>query len=127
MTPNDKLPEETYNKVLSDAVAYDKERKMQVAYQDGATAWAGWKLRFDELQAQAKAMADALEKHKEAYDYLAKEAERKYTEAYENDTKPVAATLMFNMLHKSYIEASRRTSEALQQFKDWKEVKDGIH
>lgn len=53
MAPNDKLlPEETYNKVLGDAVAYDKERKMQVAYYDGATAWAGWKVRFDELQAE---------------------------------------------------------------------------
>lgn len=67
-TPNDKLPEEIQEQIKNAA-----ETRRAGAYNDsfargfysgeitGATAWAGWKVKHDELQAQAQGMADALE------------------------------------------------------------------
>lgn len=68
----DKLPEEMQEQINNEAdlygfvVPYDGSNTFYIddkvkGYQAGATAWAAWKVRYDELQAQAQRMADALE------------------------------------------------------------------
>jgi hypothetical protein len=55
MTPNDKLPAEMQKQIEMDANDYaalfkhgDEYRKY--GYQDGATAYAPWKVKYDELR-----------------------------------------------------------------------------
>lgn len=74
MTP-DKLPEEIHDTIKAEAKLYDQSYYTHLSqhshkapsdhYQAGATAWAPWKVKYDELQAQAQRMADALEALKE--------------------------------------------------------------
>lgn len=49
MTPH-KLPQEIADKIKSDASAYSDISRF-IAYTRGATAWAPWKVKHDELQA----------------------------------------------------------------------------
>lgn len=70
MTP-DKLPVDVRKNIWAEAERYAEEKVKAVneehfnvynAHIAGATAWAGWKVKHDELQAQAQCMADALGK-----------------------------------------------------------------
>lgn len=71
---NDKLPEEMQEQISKDADEYARTfsgtRSIKRPYIEGATAWAIWKVRCDELQDQAKRMADALEAWIKADDKL---------------------------------------------------------
>lgn len=70
-TPNDKLPEEIRKQINYEATtktAFREDRDCTpiskgqfYGYIAGATAWAPWKVKHDELQTQAQCMADALE------------------------------------------------------------------
>lgn len=66
---NDKLPEEIQEQICNGSAQYlkklieDKRNPCCYAVTDyiaGATAWAQWKVKHDELQAKAQRMADAL-------------------------------------------------------------------
>lgn len=135
MTPKDKLPEETTDEIKADSIAYmHSEIKgvtgdddfssyhLQYAYIAGATAWAPWKVAYDELktlfdkhltkeqellkaaEASVKVsqrMADALEKIKT----LCEKGGAKHVAI--NDAKGMA---IYHSLHLAH--------QALQQFKD---------
>lgn len=115
MTPNDKLPETTNEQIKSEAkdiagkmpVKCDGDVIYKVGYEEGyiagATAWAPWKVKHEELQMQAQRMADALEELVELKRM--------------SDEEP----LSLDYLKRKALawEAARK---AIQQFKDGKEV-----
>lgn len=112
MTPNDKLPETMQEQIKADAQLYTKDEGYQKAYIAGATAYAPWKVKYDEMKAQAQRMADAFSILNEAYNSHVEEKEMlisRYPHLFpniDNYIKPWVA----------------KAKEFLQQFKDGKDV-----
>lgn len=124
MTPNDKLPEEIINQIDKEVAertngederiqkrSTDYGRRIshlngyEIGYIEGATAWAPWKVRFEELQAKAQRMADALELTRACLSSLIKPA--LWNQEVSNEQRELIKT--------------RNTIDAvLQQFKDGK-------
>lgn len=118
MTP-DKLPED--NRPLPADVVKEIKREsflsfpdkdqgpFRIGYQDGATAWAPWKVRYDELQDRSEklrlALVMAVFALKQSYDVTEHPADG----------------------NTNQDSAIRIGEEALQQFKDGKEVAHKIY
>lgn len=64
MTPNDKLPEEIQEQISKDADEYARTfsgtRSIKRPYRAGATAWAQWKSKHDEVKVAAEKLRLAL-------------------------------------------------------------------
>ena len=62
-----KLPEEINDKIWSDAIVFantSNDLSPHITYRAGATEWAGWKVKYDELKAELSDYKEMHEDHK---------------------------------------------------------------
>lgn len=85
MTPNDKLPEEIQTQVCNASAQYlkkliaDKRDPCCYAVTDyiaGATAWAPWKVKYNELHSELHETKKQADNLRNAYDELGRKAQR---------------------------------------------------
>lgn len=131
MTPNDKLPEEIQTQVCNASAQYlkkliaDKRDPCCYAVTDyiaGATAWAPWKVRYDELLESFMKLFKSNSELTSEYERLHKQAQRMADALEElvelkrmSDEEPLSLDYL-----KRKVLAWEAARKALRQFKDGK-------